>query len=108
MTTPTRVENHLKELARFGQSAWMDYIRRDVITSGELKRMVEEDGLAGITSNPTIVEKAITSSNDYTDLLTELQNQGERDPAKIYERLAVRDIQDAADVLRPVFEQTKR
>jgi transaldolase/glucose-6-phosphate isomerase len=60
MLTSTRVENPLKELARFGQSVWIDYIRRNLLTSGELKKLVEQDGLGGVTSNPAIFEKAIT------------------------------------------------
>ncbi|PYT14099.1 MAG: transaldolase [Acidobacteria bacterium] len=107
MTTPTHVENPLKELARYGQSIWFDYIRRSLITSGELARLVEEDGLTGITSNPAIFEKAISGSNEYSDLLEELQRQKDLDTKAIYERLAVRDIQDAADVLRPVYDRTR-
>ncbi len=106
MTTSARVANPLKELARFGQSIWMDYIRRDSIASGELKRLVDEDGLAGVTSNPAIFEKAITGSTDYADMLAELQKDQHLDANTIYERLAIRDIQDAADVLRPVYDRT--
>jgi transaldolase len=66
MTTPTSVENHLKQLTRFGQSIWLDYIRRDLMSSGELKRLIEEDGLGGMTSNPTIFEKAIAGGARFT------------------------------------------
>ncbi len=103
MISSTRVENPLKELSRLGQSVWLDYIRRNLITSGELKRLVDE-GLGGVTSNPAIFEKAITGSDDYADILS-----GENKNAsatEIYERLAIRDIQDAADVLRPVYDRT--
>jgi transaldolase/glucose-6-phosphate isomerase len=106
-TTSTRVENPLKELARFGQSIWLDYIRRSLIVSGELKRLVDEDGLAGVTSNPAIFEKAITGSTDYTNALTELQQYKDLDAKALYERLAIRDIQDAADVLHPVYDRTR-
>ena len=59
MTTPVSVENPLKQLARFGQSIWLDFIRRSLMTSGNLRKMIEQDGLAGMTSNPSIFEKAI-------------------------------------------------
>jgi transaldolase / glucose-6-phosphate isomerase len=99
--------NPLKSLQEYGQSVWLDYIRRNLITTGELKRLIEEDGLRGITSNPSIFEKAIAGSTDYEDLLKELSPK-DLDLKSIYELLAIRDIQDAADVLRPVYEQTKR
>ena len=100
--------NPLVELSRYGQSIWLDYIRRSLISSGELERLVREDGLAGVTSNPAIFEKAITGSTDYTEALLELQQQKDLDAMALYERLAVRDIQDAAGVLRPVYERTRR
>jgi transaldolase/glucose-6-phosphate isomerase len=95
----------MKDLARLGQSIWLDYIRRNLITSGELKHLVDE-GLGGVTSNPAIFEKAITGSTDYNDLLGELQRDKSLDAFAVYERLAVRDIQDAADILRPVYDRT--
>ena len=101
------VENPLKELARYGQSVWLDYIRRSLITTGELARLIREDGLRGMTSNPSIFEKAISGSTDYTQALDELSKQ-KLDAGAIYERLAVKDIQDAADVLRSVYDQTNR
>jgi RpiB/LacA/LacB family sugar-phosphate isomerase len=96
----TALENPLRALEVFGQSVWLDYIRRSLITSGELRRLIEEDGLRGVTSNPTIFEKAISGSSDYRAVLEQL---GVRtlDAKTIYERLAIQDIQDAADVLRP-------
>jgi transaldolase / glucose-6-phosphate isomerase len=99
------VENPLKELARYGQSVWLDYIRRNLIATGELARLIREDGLRGMTSNPSIFEKAISGSTDYTQALDELSKQ-HLDAGAIYERLAVKDIQDAADVLRTVYDQT--
>jgi len=108
MTPSTHVQNRLTELAQFGQSVWLDNIRRDLLTSGELKRMVEEDGLGGVTSNPAIFEKAIVGSKDYTDLLAQLQQNKDLDAKAIYEHIAIRDIQDAADVLRVVYDRTKR
>ena len=99
--------NPLKELQRQGQSVWLDYIRRDLIRSGELKRLVEEDGIRGVTSNPTIFEKAITGSTDYDDALSALLAKDPKtDVGSLYERLAIEDIQMAADVLRTVYDET--
>ena len=67
------VKNPLQELSKYGQSVWLDFIRRALFTSGELQRMIDEDGLGGVTSNPAIFEKAITGSTDYTEALQELQ-----------------------------------
>src|SRR5579862_8141164 len=102
-----KATNPLKDLLKFGQSVWLDYIRRDLITSGELKRMIEDDGLRGITSNPAIFEKAIAGSTDYADILAELQKES-LDAKAIYERLAIRDIQDAADIIKPVYEGSNK
>ncbi len=108
MNAPQAVAvNRLKELRQLGQSVWLDYIRRNIIANGNLKRMVQEDGLGGVTSNPAIFEKAIAGSDDYTDMLAQLAKQ-KLDPKTVFERLAVRDIQDAADILRPVYDQTQR
>ncbi len=98
-------KNALQELAAYGQSVWLDYIRRSLITSGELARLIEQDGLAGMTSNPAIFEKAITASTDYSDSLAALENE-DLDAMSLYERLAIPDIQSAADTLRPVYERT--
>jgi transaldolase len=108
MTTPTIVENPLKQLTRFGQSIWLDYICRDLMTTGELKRLIERDGLGGMTSNPTIFEKAITAGGEYADQLAELKQDKSLDAKAIYERLAIRDIQNAADVLRAVYDHTHK
>ena len=99
--------NPLKELAAEGQSIWLDYIRRNLIRSGELKRMVEDDGVRGLTSNPTIFEKAIAGSTDYDEALQALlANDPNVEVGKLYEPLAIEDIQMAADVLRPVYDST--
>jgi transaldolase len=98
--------NPLKALQTYGQSVWLDNIRRSLITSGELRHLMQEDGLRGITSNPAIFEKAITGSADYTDTLDMLRQQT-HDAMALYEGLAIRDIQDAADVLRPVYDDTQ-
>ena len=97
----------LEKLATQGQSIWLDYIRRGMTRSGELSRMVKEQGLRGMTSNPAIFQKAITGSDDYDDVLGELIGDPELDAKQIFERLAVVDIQEAADALRPVYDETK-
>jgi len=101
-----KATNPLKDLLKFGQSVWLDYIRRDLMTTGELKRLIEEDGLRGMTSNPAIFEKAISDSNLYDDILHSLAGKNLTPIAK-FEALAIRDIQDAADRLRPVFDASK-
>jgi transaldolase/glucose-6-phosphate isomerase len=95
--------NPLLELAEQGQSVWQDYIRRNQTLSGELKRLIDTDGLRGQTSNPTYFEKAISGSHDYDDALRALAEEG-RSVAEIYEALAVEDIQAAADLFRPVYD----
>jgi len=100
--------NPLKTLLKYGQSVWLDYIRRNLITSGELKRLINEDGLRGMTSNPSIFEKAIAGSTDYTDFLNSLKDKTDLDAKARYEMLAIRDIQDATDLLRPVYDSAKR
>jgi transaldolase / glucose-6-phosphate isomerase len=114
MTTTTtlpsvgaRGVNPLKALLEYGQSPWMDYIRRDLLTSGGLKKMIQEDGLMGMTSNPTIFEKAITGSKDYADIL-ESPEAKKLDAKGVYEKIAIRDVQDATDIFKPVYQQSKR
>ena len=99
--------NPLKALLAYGQSPWMDYIRRDLLTSGQLKKMIDQDGLMGMTSNPTIFEKAITGSKDYADILEspEVKNL---DAKGVFEKIAVRDVQDAADIFKPVYQASRR
>ncbi len=99
--------NPLKALYGYGQSVWLDYIRRSLISSGELQRLIDEDGLRGVTSNPAIFEKAITGSNDYTQALKGLEARN-LDAKTTYEALAIRDIQDAADILRPLYRASER
>jgi len=98
--------NALKELNRYGQSVWLDYIRRSLIVSGELRRLIDEDGLRGVTSNPAIFEKAIAGSTDYEGQLKEFAKRKELDAKGAYEILAVRDIQDVADILRRIYEES--
>jgi transaldolase/glucose-6-phosphate isomerase len=102
-----KATNPLKDLLKYGQSVWLDYIRRDLLTSGELKRLIEEDGLRGMTSNPAIFEKAIADSQEYAGILQSLRSRTDLDAKARYEIIAIRDIQDAADFLRPVYDDSK-
>jgi len=104
----TRPVNPLHALSRHGQSVWLDNISRGLITSGELQRLVERDGVTGVTSNPTIFAKALTASSAYDDSLNRtLRLQPDISHGALAERLMVEDIQMAADVLRPVFDRTQ-
>jgi len=98
--------NPLVQLADRGQSPWLDFVRRSLIESGELKRMVDEDGLKGVTSNPSIFEKAIGGSKDYDAAFAAMEGRGDLAAFGIFDALAIDDIKAAADVLRPVFEAT--
>jgi transaldolase len=98
---------NLKELTRQGQSVWLDFISRKLICNGDLNRLVENDGVRGVTSNPTIFEKAIAGSTDYDQTLRALLSKDpDADVEKLYEPLAIEDIRMAADVLRPVYDET--
>jgi len=101
-----KATNPLKELLKCGQSMWLDYIRRDLITSGKLKTLIEDDGLRGMTSNPSIFEKAIAESSLYDDMLKSLSTRDDLDTKGRYEQIAIRDIQDVADLLRPVHQES--
>ena len=98
--------NPLTELHKYGQSVWFDQMRRALLTSGELRRMIEEDDLRGVTSNPTIFEKAIGGSTDYDEALGALARRGETVDA-IYEALVIDDIGRAADLFRGVYDETE-
>ena len=98
--------NPLKQLNDFGQVVWLDFLSRRFIAEGGLKKLVEEDGLTGVTSNPSIFEKAIAGSEDYDSSLKELESKDDYDVMTLYEKLAIRDIQNAADALRPVYDKT--
>ena len=102
-----KAANPLTQLQTFGQSIWLDYIRRDLMTSGELQRLITEDGLRGMTSNPSIFEKAI-AGGQYQDFLDSLSGRNDLDAKGRYELLAIRDIQAAADLLAPVYKSTKK
>ncbi len=99
--------NPLKQLAEYGQSPWLDYIRRDLFTTGELKRLIEEDGLKGMTSNPAIFEKAIGSEH-YKDSIAKLALEKGLSAVSLYEKLAIEDIQTATDALRSVYAATDK
>src|SRR6267378_113284 len=101
----SRVPAPIRELKRIGQSLWLDNIRRQLITSGELARLRDE-GVSGVTSNPTIFEKAISGSNDYDEALVKLVRAGHK-PEEILWELIVEDVSAAADVFRPVYDRTK-
>ena len=99
--------NSLKQLQDCGQSIWLDYIRRDLITSGEFQRLVEQDGVHGVTSNPTIFDKAIATGAAYDDALRLLLAANTASNVlTLFEKLEIQDLQMAADILRPVYDQT--
>ncbi len=96
-------KSRLHQLADHGQSVWIDYLSRDLIQSGKLEGLMREDAVVGVTSNPTIFQKAISSGNAYDDQLREVVRE-ERDPKEIFIRLAAKDVGDALDLLRPVWD----
>ncbi|MGA8398440.1 MAG: bifunctional transaldolase/phosoglucose isomerase, partial [Stellaceae bacterium] len=100
--------NPLKELNEHGQSVWLDFVSRDLLKSGDLKRLIADDGLRGVTSNPSIFEKAIGHGDDYDEMIRAAEATGDLDPAALFEDLAVREIQEGADQLAGVYEQTQR
>ena len=114
MTTTTRVpnlaankgENPLQGLLAYGQSPWLDFIRRNILQNGDLKKMIANDGLRGMTSNPAIFEKAITAGDDYNDIIKAPDAKSSTAMA-LYEKIAIRDVQDAADIFDPVHQETK-
>jgi transaldolase / glucose-6-phosphate isomerase len=104
LETSKATKNPLKELLNYGQSMWLDYIRRDLFTTGKLRQLIDEDGLRGMTSNPAIFEKAIAESSLYNDMLKSLAARNDLDATGRFEQIAIRDIQDAAAALRPVYQ----
>src|SRR4030088_2956028 len=97
--------NPVKELEKHGQSVWLDFLARGFIAKGDLQRLIDSDGVKGVTSNPSIFEKAIGSSDEYDGAIGKALKSGDRPVAELFEHLAVEDIQHAADVLRPVYDQ---
>jgi transaldolase len=101
-------KSHLQQLADHGQSVWIDYLSRDLLHTSGLARLMEEDAVTGVTSNPTIFQKAIAAGTSYDEQLKQVLEEGEIDAKEIYLRLTHRDITAACDLLRPVFEATDR
>src|SRR2546423_11210488 len=93
----------LQQLADHGQSVWIDYLSRQLLHSGELERMMREHAVVGVTSNPTIFQKAIAEGDAYDEQLREVLSRQD-DPKEVFLELAVRDVQDACDLLRPVWD----
>ena len=98
-------DNPLTKLGELGQSVWLDYIRRDLMVSGQLQRLIDEDGLRGMTSNPSIFEEAIASSHDYDNDIRDMARQS-KSVGEIYEAISRSDVQTAADTFRPVYDET--
>ncbi len=101
----SETRNPLRQLESFGQSVWLDYIRRDLLSSEEFRKLIDDDGLDGMTSNPTIFEKAIDGSKAYDEQLTQLARAG-KSVEEIYEALTTDDIKVAADKLRPIYDRS--
>ncbi|QDP21746.1 bifunctional transaldolase/phosoglucose isomerase [Bradyrhizobium cosmicum] len=99
--------NPVKELEKHGQAVWLDFLARGFIAKGDLKRLIDTDGVKGVTSNPSIFEKAIGSSDEYDAPIGKALKRGDRTVADLFEAVAVEDIQNAADVLRPVYDRLK-
>ncbi|OLD99703.1 MAG: transaldolase [Actinobacteria bacterium 13_1_20CM_4_69_9] len=100
-------DSNLHKLSALGQSVWIDYLSRDQLQTGELERLMREDAVVGVTSNPTIFQKAISQGNRYDDQLREILESGEADPKEIFLQLSSHDIADACDLLRKVWDQGK-
>jgi len=98
--------NPLKGLLAYGQSPWLDFIRRNVLLNGDLKKMIADDGLRGMTSNPAIFEKAITAGDDYKDIINAPDAKSST-ATELYEKIAIRDVQDATDIFKAVYTETK-
>jgi transaldolase/glucose-6-phosphate isomerase len=99
--------NPVKELETHGQSVWLDFLARGFVAKGGLKKLIDTDGVKGVTSNPSIFEKAIGSSDEYDGAIGEALKRGDRPVAELFEHLAIEDIRNAAKVLRPVYDQLK-
>jgi transaldolase len=100
-------DSNLQKLSALGQSVWLDYLSREILQTGELERKMREDAVVGVTSNPTIFQKAIADGNRYDDQLREILDAGEDDPKEIFLRLSSHDIADACDLLRKVWDEGK-
>src|SRR5919204_2651814 len=99
-------DSNLHKLSALGQSVWIDYLSRDLLETGELARMMKDDAIVGVTSNPTIFQKAISKGERYDEQLKEILDSGETDAKEIFLQLSSQDIADACDLLRPVWDGT--
>src|SRR6201995_6052427 len=99
--------NPVKALESHGQAVWLDFLARGFVAKGDLKKLIDSDGVKGVTSNPSIFEKAIGSSDEYDAPIGKALKKGNPPVAELFEHLAVEDIQHAADVLRPVYDELK-
>jgi len=97
--------NPVKALEKHGQAVWLDFLARGFVAKGELKKLIDADGVKGVTSNPSIFEKAIGSSDEYDGAIAGILKKSDRPVAELFEHLAIEDIQHAADVLRPVYDR---
>src|SRR5437016_13148903 len=102
----TGIMNPVKALENHGQAVWLDFLARGFVAKGDLKKLIDTDGVKGVTSNPAIFEKAIGSSDEYDSSIAKALKKGDRSVADLFEAGAVEDIQNAADVLRPVYDAT--
>jgi transaldolase len=100
------MSNRLREIEALGQAVWIDNLNRQLLDEGTLRELIEQDGISGVTSNPTIFEKGMGSSDRYDDAFREVAAET-TDPQEVFERLALADVRDAADLLRPIFEATE-
>src|ERR1700743_2778748 len=96
--------NKVKQIHSFGQSIWLDFIDREIISSGKLKKLIDDDGVRGVTSNPAIFEKAITGSSDYDDQIRSLADEDKTNEELFFE-LAITDIQNAAKLFEGVYNE---
>src|SRR5215208_4309165 len=98
-------ENHLRKLSALGQSVWIDYLSRDLLETGELERKMKEDSVVGVTSNPTIFQKALSQGSRYDAQLREVVESGEDDPKEVFLQLSSHDVHAACDLLRKVWDE---
>src|ERR1700758_5338123 len=98
--------NPLQQLHEFGQSPWLDFLNRDLVRNGELRRLIQQDGVRGLTSNPSIFAKAIGETRQYDDVLATVATKPRTSVDLVYEQLAIEDIRGAADVMRPVYDES--
>src|SRR5215210_3964631 len=101
------IMNSVKALESHGQAIWLDFLARGFVVNGDLKKLIDTDGVKGVTSNPAIFEKAIGSSDEYDGAIGQALKKGDRPVADLFEHVAIEDIQNAADVLRPVYDRLK-